>query len=188
MSLTLSSGGKNPLSDSHKHNIGGTKWGKVLHKWDIKPTKGIVSSPDNVSHFQNLEKYISPMCHNGTPIRKLTVWICVFTNGNPILNLYIMTREEIYNILHGLYITHKEDGDKIKIDFNHGDKRIGHMYYKPNEIVGKRKPIKQKIYVLDTFEMVGVMDYINNISPIQEKDFDIINKSINQYCQEMMGK
>ena len=39
--ITLSSGGKNPLSDSHKHNIGGIKWGKVLHKWDIKPQKGL---------------------------------------------------------------------------------------------------------------------------------------------------
>lgn len=110
------------------------------------------------------------------------------TNGNPILNLYIMTRDEIINILHGLYITHKEEGDKIKIDFNEGDKRIGHMYYKPNEIVGKRKPIRQKIYMLDTFEMVGVMDYINKQSPIQEGDFDIINKSINEYCLTLLSK
>jgi hypothetical protein len=93
-----------------------------------------------------------------------------------------MTREEIFNILHGLYITHKEEGERIKVDFNEGDKRIGHMYYKPNEIVGKRKPIRQKIYMLDTFEMVGVMDYINKKSPIQEGDFDIINRSINEYC------
>lgn len=98
-----------------------------------------------------------------------------------------MTREEIFDILHGLYITHKEEGDKIKIDFNDKDKRIGYMYYKPNIIVGKRKPIKQKIYVLDTFEMVGVMDYINNITPIQEGDFDIINKGINEYCLTMLG-
>lgn len=93
-----------------------------------------------------------------------------------------MNKEDIFNILHGLYITHKEEGDKIKIDFNDGDKRIGHMYYIPKDIVGKRKPIKQRIYMLDTFEMVGVMDYINNISPIQEGDFDIINRSINEYC------
>ena len=93
-----------------------------------------------------------------------------------------MTKEEIFDILHGLYITHKEEGERIKIDFNDRDKRIGHMYYKPKEIVGKRKPIRQKIYMLDTFEMVGVMDYINEKSPIQEGDFDIINRSINEYC------
>jgi GR25 family glycosyltransferase involved in LPS biosynthesis len=38
------------------------------------------------------------------------------------------------------------------------------MYYKPNEIVGKRKPIRQKINMLYTLEMVWVIYYINKQS------------------------
>jgi hypothetical protein len=32
------------------------------------------------------------------------------------------------------------------------------------------------------------MDYINKQSPIQEGDFDIINKSINEYCLTLLSK
>ena len=77
MFIILSSGGKNPLSDSHKHNIGGTKWGKVLHKWDTKPSKGIVWVTDRVSVMTKFRISYIPNRYNDTPIRKLTVCIYV---------------------------------------------------------------------------------------------------------------
>lgn len=99
-----------------------------------------------------------------------------------------MTRDILHNILDMFFITTKKEDNRIKLSFNIKDKTLGYVYYKPNQIVGKRKPIRQNVYVLDYFEMVGVMDYINEKSPIRENDFELINRVINEYCVNILKR
>jgi len=77
---------------------------------------------------------------------------------------------------------------KIRIDFHVGGEFVGDIYYVPNIIKGQRKPIIQTVYVIDSSDMRGVINYINNNIPIQEEDIELIHKTINMYCQNLIQK
>lgn len=99
-----------------------------------------------------------------------------------------MTQQEIISILETLLIVPNVNGERIRVDFYRNDELLGDLYYIIKEKRGIKKPIHQKIYILDAYDMRKVLDYINDISPIQEGDYSLINNTINIYSQDVIEK
>jgi len=78
--------------------------------------------------------------------------------------------------------------DKIRIDFFNGDEMLGDIYYITNIVKGKIKPLRQKVHIMDAYDMRKVLDYINSVIPIQEEDMELVHKTINIYCQNVIEK
>lgn len=99
-----------------------------------------------------------------------------------------MSGEEIQDILNNLIILPNLIDGKVRIDFYNNDELLGDMYYVPSIVKGQRKPIIQTVYVIDASDMRKVIDYINSRIPIQEEDLQLIHKTINIYCQNVIEK
>lgn len=99
-----------------------------------------------------------------------------------------MSGDEIQQLLDNLTVIPNVIDGKIRIDFFYNDELLGDMYYVPNIIKGQRKPIQQTVYIIDASDMRKVIDYINSNSPIQEEDLQLIHKTINMYCQNVIEK
>jgi len=99
-----------------------------------------------------------------------------------------MTTQDIQNLLTQLMVVPNLIDGKIRIDFSKDGEFLGDIYYVPNIIKGQRKPILQTIYVIDASDMRGVIEYIHNNIPLQEEDMELIHKTINIYCQDLIQK
>jgi len=99
-----------------------------------------------------------------------------------------MTENDIKNILHELFVIHINEDPFSRIDFFKGEDKLGYISIFPKETKGIKKPIVQKVYLVHKVDMIKVIDYINERIPIQEGDFDIINKTIYDYCVELVKR
>lgn len=99
-----------------------------------------------------------------------------------------MTTQDIHSILQRLFTIPNVIDGKVRIDFYRGDEFLGDIYYIPTIVKGQRKPIQQTVYVIDSSDMRGVMEYINNLIPLKEEDMELIHKTINVYCQDIIQR
>lgn len=105
-----------------------------------------------------------------------------------IIYLFQMTQQDIIGILNSLFVIPNVVDDRIRIDFFNGDEMLGDIYYLTNIVKGKIKPLRQKVYIMDAYDMRKVISYIDNVIPIQEGDMELIHKTINMYSQEVIEK
>jgi hypothetical protein len=54
----------------------------------------------------------------------------------------------------------------------------GEITYEQKNMVGQNKPIRQNVLILVSANMDGIIDQINNITPLSEDDFNEIRKDI----------
>ena len=54
----------------------------------------------------------------------------------------------------------------------------GEITYEQKNMVGQNKPIRQNVLILVSANMDGIIDQINNITPLSEDDFNKIRKDI----------
>ena len=99
-----------------------------------------------------------------------------------------MTENQIRDILNELFVVTINNSPYSQVDFFNGDKKIGYVKILIKEKRGTKKPIRQNYYLMDKFDMSGVLDYINKRIPINQGDFDILNKTIYNYCVEVINR
>lgn len=54
----------------------------------------------------------------------------------------------------------------------------GNVIYEKKVLRGMNKPIRQNVYVIKSSDMGDVIEYINKITPLSDKDLGDINKII----------
>ena len=57
----------------------------------------------------------------------------------------------------------------------------GHCIYKNMELTGNNKPIRQSVLLMTHCQMGGIIDSINEESPLSEKDHEGLSKEIREH-------
>jgi len=100
-----------------------------------------------------------------------------------------MTKQDIFDILSQLNVSHVHKGNFIRIDFFSKEYNLlGYMEFTQNESCGCTKPIKQKYNLVKKADMFKVIDYVNQQKSITEKDYEVVHKSIYEFCIDLINR
>ena len=61
----------------------------------------------------------------------------------------------------------------------------GVCVYEEKNIVGKNKPIRQRVLILGECEMGDVIEFIHKKSPLTSEDLNVINRMIRDHSYQM---
>ena len=79
----------------------------------------------------------------------------------------------------------EKKGDDYIVNYE-DNTHYGHCTYKNMELTGNNKPIRQSILLMTHCQMGGIIDSINEVSPLTEKDHEGLSKEIREHSYSVL--
>ena len=91
----------------------------------------------------------------------------------------------IYMYLNKFSTSVEKKGDDYIVNYE-DNTHYGHCIYKNMELTGNNKPIRQSILLMTHCQMGGIIDSINDVSPLTEKDHEGLSKEIREHSYSVL--
>ena len=79
----------------------------------------------------------------------------------------------------------EKKGDDYIVNYE-DNTHYGHCIYKNMQLMGNNKPIRQSILLMTHCQMGGIIDSINEESPLSEKDHEGLSKEIREHSYNVL--
>ena len=79
----------------------------------------------------------------------------------------------------------EKKGDDYIVEYQ-DNTHYGHCIYKSMELTGNNKPIRQSVLLMTHCQMGGIIDSINNETPLTEEDHEGLSKEIREHSYNVL--
>ena len=86
----------------------------------------------------------------------------------------------IYMYLNKFSTSVEKKGEDFIVNYE-DDTHYGHCIYRTMELTGNKKPIRQSVLLMTHCQMGGIIDSINNQTPLTEEDHEGLSKEIREH-------
>lgn len=118
---------------------------------------------------------MSPMCE--------TSWNSVKQNVKPMSK-----KKQIQGYLNSLNPYFSQSGDTLTLTLKEGEESVSTMIFSVHIMKGTFKPISQRVIQLKDVDTIKLLDKINEITPLKEKDMKVVRMEILNYSRELVNE